>query len=197
MARPKKIPEIGHNSGGPSKGDVLAADADLMEAKRAFDTAAGEFRAVKKRWKKQGVDPALIATLQKDRGQDEAERIAKEVQRRRYASWMGVKIEPPADAAGKPVEEEATTSEEQAHREAMAKDAGFRCGKLGTDRLAGNTYPAGSPMFDAFDRGWHEGQASIAMEMGPDVLLANASKKKPALSVVSDEPPAGEQGAQG
>jgi hypothetical protein len=184
MARKPKTPDIGHNSGGPSKGDVLAADAELMEAKRAFDEAAADFRNTKKRWKKQGVDPALIASVQKDRGQDDAERIAREVNRRRYASWMGVKIEPSAEASA-PVDD-ATSAEEQAHREALAKDAGYRCGRLGTDRHAGNTYPAGSPMYDAFDRGYLDGQASIAAEMGPDVKVADSSKKKPALSVVGE-----------
>jgi hypothetical protein len=186
MARKPKAPDIGHNSGGPSKGDVLAADAELMEAKRTFDEAAADFRNVKKRWKKQGVDPALIASLQKDRGQDETERLAREANRRRYAGWMNVKIEPPTDA-GAPVEQDATSAEEQAHREAMAKDAGYRCGRLGTDRHAGNTYPPGSPMFDAFDRGYLAGMESIAAEMGPDVKVADSSKKKPALSVVGEQ----------
>ena len=186
MARRPKPADIGHNSGGPSKGDVLSADAELMEAKRAFDEAAADFRNVKKRWKKQGVDPGLIASLQKERGQDETERLAREANRRRYASWMNVKIEPPAAEGAPEPEQEATSGEELAHREAMAKNVGYRCGRLGTDRHSGNTYAPGSPLHVAFDRGWLDGQASIAAEMGPDVTLADSSKKKPLLSVVGD-----------
>ena len=47
------------------------------------------------------------------------------------------------------------------------------------------------PLHVAFDLGWLDGQAKIANEMGPDVKVADSSKKKPALSVV------GEQGGQG
>lgn len=191
MARRPKPADIGHNSGGPSKGDVLSADAELLEAKRTVDEAVGAFRAVKKRWKKNGVDPSLIASLQSLRGQDEAKRLAEEANRRRYASWMNIKIEPPAEEAGQPEEQEGTSGEEAAHREAMAKDAGYRCGRLGTDRTSSNSFPPGSPLHVAFDLGWLDGQAKIANEMGPDVKVADSSKKKPALSVV------GEQGGQG
>jgi hypothetical protein len=178
MARKPKA-AVGHNSGGPTKGDILAADTELMEAARESKEAAARLGAVKKRLGKSGIDVAEVVALQKLRSQDEAARLAKEATKRRYASWMNVNLtddgaqEPDAD------EGEATSSEEQAHRESLAGDAGYRCGRLGTDRHAGNTYPQGTPMFDAFDRGWLRGQESLAMELGPDVKVADASRQKP------------------
>lgn len=186
MARRPKPADIGHNSGGPSKGDVLSADAELLEATRESKEAAARLGTVKKRLKKAGIDVPEMVALQRLRDQDEATRLAKEANRRRYASWMNIKIEPPAEDAGQPEEQEATSTEEAAHREAMAKDAGYRCGRLGTDRTSSNTFPPGSPLHVAFDLGWLDGQAKIAAEMGPDVTVADSSKKKPKLSEATE-----------
>ena len=187
MARKPK-PDIGHNSGGPTKGDILAADTEIMEAARESREAANRLGAVKKRLKKSGVDVALVVALQKERDKDEATRLAQEIQKRRYASWMSIKLddgaaapqdEVPADATG-------TDAEEQGHREALAQDAGYRCGKLGTDRTTSNTYPPGSPMHVAFDKGWLQGwtdeQTRIATEMGENAKMADSSKKKPEVA---------------
>ena len=66
--------------------------------------------------------------------------------------------------------------------EALARDAGYRCGKLGTDRTSSNTYPVGSAAHVAFDKGWLDGQAAIAAEMGEGEVLADSSKKKPEVA---------------
>ena len=186
MARRPKPADIGHNSGGPSKGDVLSADAELMMAARESKEAASRLGVVKKRLKKSGIEVSEMVALQKLRGLDEAERLAKEATKRRYASWMNIKIEPPAEEAGQPEEQEATSAEEAAHRVAMATDAGYRCGRIGTDRTSSNSHPPGSALHVAFDLGWLDGQATIASEMGPDVKVADASKKKPALSAATE-----------
>lgn len=186
MARRPKPADIGHNSGGPSKGDVLSADAELLEATRESKEAAARLGAVKKRWKKAGVNIKAVTDLQKQRNQDENTRVAEEAEKRRYAGWMNVRLVAPTEDAGQPEEQEATSTEEAAHREAMAKDAGYRCGRLGTDRTSSNTFPPGSPLHVAFDLGWLDGQAKIAAEMGPDVQVADSSKKKPKLSEATE-----------
>lgn len=182
MARKPKH-DIGHNSGGPTKGDILAADTEIMEAARESREAAARLGAVKKRLKKSGIDVPLIVSLQKERDKDEATRLAQEANKRRYASWMSIKLDDGAQAQDEvPADATATTAEEESHREALARDAGYRCGKLGTDRTSSNTYPVGSAAHVAFDKGWLDGQAAIAAEMGEGEVLADSSKKKPEVA---------------
>ena len=97
MARKPKH-DIGHNSGGPTKGDILAADTEIMEAARESREAAARLGAVKKRLKKSGIDVPLIVSLQKERDKDEATRLAQEANKRRYASWMSIKLDDGAQA---------------------------------------------------------------------------------------------------
>lgn len=190
MARKPKA-DIGHNSGGPTKGDILAADTEIMEATRESREAAARLGAVKKRLKKSGIDVGLVVALQKERDKDDATRLAQEAQKRRYASWMSIKLDDGAAAPQDevPADATATTAEEQAHREALARDAGYRCGKLGTDRTSSNTYPPGSAAHVAFDKGWLQGTEDetrrIAEEMGENARMADSSKKKPEVGAAA------------
>lgn len=190
-------PDIGHNSGGGvTRATVLSADAELLRLQGEVNTATANLRNAKRRWKKEGVDVAVIATLQKERNQDEEARLAAEAIRRRYASWMRVSIEPKPEQLAIPEEDSKVSSEvDERHMEALADNAGFRAGRLGTNLQSSNIYAPGSASHAAFARGWHRGQAEIAAEMGPGVTMASDAREKPGRKKAGAEATTPEVGA--
>lgn len=139
---------------------ALHASRELEECQAATRSARGVLGAVLKEAKKLGVSIPAVKRVLKDRKLDLAEVVNEERQYLRVMTISGVMPTIQESLFGDlsiPAAEEDT--------EDRAYDVGVQCGQAGETRTI-NPYNAGSGNFEAWDRGWRNGQESIAAKLG-------------------------------
>lgn len=154
---------------------------ELRTAQRDIDSATGIKRGIIKRAKSAGVDLyalSLMDSLSKLEPDDAELRLRNLV---RYASWADMKIGMQGDLFGATDDQQPTDKARGEHVEFLADDAGYSAGKRG-DSIDTNPHKAGTPTFDRWRQGWHNGQAALAATMkasgkdGEDDADADAPK---------------------
>jgi ribosome modulation factor len=151
---------------------------DLKNAQREIDAATGRKRAILKRGKGGGIDLDAMRLME---GLAKLETEDAELRLRnlsRYLKWTESPLGKQGDLFGATDDQQPTEEARGDMLEWAAQDAGYKAGK-GGDTIDTNPHPAGSPTFDRWRQGWHEGQAALAATMqaaGDDELTEAAPK---------------------
>lgn len=143
---------------------VLEHRKALGETKRALEAAQAAHRLAVKRAKNDGVDTkALLAAMKIARSDDQDAELATLGRTARYLHYMGVEVGTQLGLV--PGLEDGPSEKASAQQsEWDAGDAGYRAGRDGGKREE-NPHAEGTPLFVAWDRGWLNGQSSIARDM--------------------------------
>lgn len=131
---------------------IVDAVADLTEYKEKVTTAAGKYQARRKHWKKLGVNLTVLDAIMTLKRMDEADVQADEVDRQRYARWLGVELgfQTSLDLP------EPTPAVKDKVTKHDAYWQGHAAGKRGDPRTS-NPADTGTIAHAAFDQGWNDG----------------------------------------
>jgi hypothetical protein len=139
-----------------------------QEHERAHELATaalGEHRAVLKAAKKAGVDQAAISRVLRERMLDPEEVLKSEQEYLRMKAISGAPLRLQDDLLGGPTLDLSSADKEKIEEE-KAYDDGVFAGGAGHNRSTNKNAP-GSSAFDAWDRGWLQGQKQIVSGMAP------------------------------
>lgn len=149
---------------------------EASATKRGIEEASGRHRAVLKRAKAAGCNPAIIAAAIAAKRKDHAVVMGEVRDSVRVFNLVGITIAQTDLFGG--WAPEVTEKAAADHDMFTAEERGYDAGKAGQDRH-GNPFTAGSPFFQEWDSGWVKGQAAIAERMAPGASQADASRKRP------------------
>lgn len=171
---------------GPTPETFLKHLAICTNALTAQQEAQGIYRAALKKAKSDGVPPAEIINAISVRKQD-VDEVALNLKQRVYYTQiaLGTQFNLFARDTGPVLSQE----DQERRDEWAATQEGYASGKSG-GMLDSNPYKAGSAAHPAWAKGWHNGQAQIAKEMGPGGKVAPIRKrgsKKPTDVEASSE----------
>lgn len=149
---------------------------EASATKRSIEEATGRHRAVMKRAKAAGCNPAIIASAIAAKRKDAAIVLSEVRDTVRVFNLVGIPLEQ-HDLFGSwsPL---VTDKAAEAHDRFTADERGYDAGKAGQDR-AGNPFTPGSPFHADWDAGWIKGQAAIAERMHSNAKQADASRQRP------------------
>lgn len=145
---------------------ALMAKIGLEAAQAAAKTKNAEYRNVLKDAKKAGCNSTAIADALAARFMDEDTLVLELREKLKMLDLSGVVPRIVDKILGRLDIEEPTRNEQHQMTVDRAYDDGAFAGREGAPRDA-NTHPAGSDLYDAWDRGYLLGQAAIAAEMMP------------------------------
>jgi ribosome modulation factor len=165
-----------HN-GGATDGECSEALREYRRQKRVCDEDNGVLRSIVKRWKAAGVPiPALIATAKATK-RDPDEVVAE------FAStvrMMHIARIPVTRESLFPEHAEVHFTEASEHETDMweAEDRGYRAGRTNVP-VDDCPYALGTEAQVMWQQWWHNGQASIARELGENARQADSSRQHP------------------
>ncbi len=154
---------------------------EIATAQREIEAATGRKRAILKRAKGAGVDLDALALMQRlaNLEPEDAEMRLRNLVR--YSHWADMQIGAQADLFGATDDQHPNDKARGEHLEFQADDAGYRAGYAG-DAIDTNPHQAGTPVFDRWRQGWHNGQAALVAKMaaaGDDDEKPGAGEAKP------------------
>jgi ribosome modulation factor len=143
--------------------------------KRRCDEENGVLRNIVKRAKADGMNTtAMIAAVKATKLEPEV--VSADL--RDQIRYMGIIHLPMTQASlFEGIDFEVNSSTEHKDDLWTAEDAGYRAGRHG-QRIEDCPYQTGTELHVHWVQEWHKGQAAIARELGPDVKVASANKKR-------------------
>ena len=154
-------PPKDHNS-APNKGKFLAYLREATIKKTEAEEKQGEYRAILKRAKADGIEPKVIIAVMaaKKREPEDVERdMLREIEAMR---WAGLPIGAQSDMFNSGDGDSHTTvTQDAAQLEFDANQNGYKAGQSGQER-EDNPHPAGSELYVAWERGQKKGNDARA-----------------------------------
>lgn len=146
------------------------------DARTRLEEANGIYRASLKTAKSAGINQRQLIAVMNDRKKDADAVVVEMRDYVRYAGLVGIKL---AQLDLFPLGNVNAVSDEEAaeQTEWEIEQAGLAAGKSGASR-ADNRYPAGSPEFVAWDKGYLRGQQAIAATLGKNTRMADPTPRK-------------------
>lgn len=148
--------------------------AQWLDAMRKAEIAKAKVRSTLAAAKSAGIDIKAMQRVEAKRHEDPDDAKQRARTDQIYGRWLGIEVyaQPDLFAGEPPPMPAASTSE------AFAVEAGFQAGKAGELRTDGNPFPAGTPNYVAWDRGYMDGQAAIAEGMKPGANREKVAGKR-------------------
>jgi ribosome modulation factor len=164
---------------------ILYHTHELARSKRKIDEANSEHRLKVKRAKDDGVPTdAILESIQWSK-------LDPEVRRQKIIDRVRVEsVRYPQSAEVLPdliARMDTRVSERMRYTDTLADadQRGYIAGKAG-QTTDSHTYPEGSELADTWRRGWQQGRAAQAAQMGDNARAANPSRKKPTKAAQAD-----------
>ena len=159
-----------------SNDEELQWSRDISRSKRKVTEASGAHRALLKRAKSAGINVKKLLETHEATKLDSDVVIADLRDYTHYLQLVGVpNVTPEAVFRHDAAVTQKTQMLEDVHD---AEEAGYKAGRNGVP-IDDNPYPPGSECHVAWREHWSEGQAAIALELGPDAKVASAAKAHP------------------
>ena len=188
MARKRRSPATADDAPPPPAGPkhnvppkvVQSYAEELAGTRRAIAEAQGRHRAATRRAKKDGINVAAMAEVLGNRPKDSAEVARHYDDVNYYASCTGQAYATQTDFfrdGAADVMASLSEADRSGAAELNASEAGYTAGKQGV-KAASCPYPVGSPLAQVWTKHWHDGQAALAMELGPDETATVAKPRR-------------------
>jgi ribosome modulation factor len=159
-----------------SNDEKLQWARDIRRSQRERDEATGRHRALLKRAKSEGIDLDAMKRAIKALRIEPDEVVTSTRNEIHYMQLLGIGgITSDSIFVGDIEITERTQQEEDLWE---ADDRGYRAGRNGT-RSDECPYDGGTEAHAVWTKSWRKGQASMAVEMGPNAKIASAQREHP------------------
>lgn len=190
--KPAKTAKAGDNSGELDKGTFLEHRRLATASLRVLEAAQTAHASVLKKAKAAGCSTkVLMKVIRAARDPDAA---AMELRAElRYRKWIGLAIGTQGsifdeDGGEDQTDDHLTDTDRTEEIIFQAGESGYKQGRLGSDRTGSNTFPPGTEANVAFDKGYLNGMAAIAAEMGPNTKKIDPKRGAGAMAAAKGEP---------
>lgn len=170
MARAKRSAEPDGDtslaSNGMSPEEFLKHYRAMKDAKRRKEEAGEAFKAARADFKAAGGDLNAMKIVEHFQTLDDTDAELRMRETLRYASWLDLDIGTQTDMFGDAPQVNLTGAVQAEHQSWVAEQAGYKSGKDG-EPIDNCPHAGGSPYHVSWRRGWHDGQAALAVGLKP------------------------------